>query len=160
MRLRVVLRCVSAVWRMSSAVVLITSCRSDRSLQARSAKDVREQVLAAERLLLLETGFQVDGRPLHGEVAEACTGLKWPPALRQTAWNITSDRCAAAWRATAGSTVRACFMRAGLTYTTCYSTAAQLAYRSRNATSVPRYHGSCASEFDAELECLPLRVVI
>jgi hypothetical protein len=61
-------------------------------VQARAEKELREAVLTAERLLLLETGFRVPAYHLHGDVAALCASASWPKERHQAAWNIVNDR--------------------------------------------------------------------
>jgi hypothetical protein len=55
-------------------------------------KELRESVLVAERLLLLETGFRLPAYHLHGDVAALCAAAGWAEDRHQAAWNIVNDR--------------------------------------------------------------------
>jgi hypothetical protein len=62
-------------------------------MQARDEKAMRDHVLTAERLIMLETGFRLPAYHLHGDVAAMCAALEWDEPRTQCAWNITNDRC-------------------------------------------------------------------
>ena len=63
-------------------------------MQGRDEKTLREHVLVAERLLLLETGFRLPAYHLHGDVAALCADVGWAEERHQAAWNVVNDRCA------------------------------------------------------------------
>ena len=69
------------------------------ALQARDEKVVREHVLSAERLLMLETGFRLPAYHLHGDVSLICCDLQLKQRQHQVAWNIVNDRRAPVARA-------------------------------------------------------------
>jgi hypothetical protein len=62
-------------------------------MQKRDEKALREDVLIAERLLLIETGFNMSSYHLHGDVSELCSRVGWHDTRVQLAWNIVNDRC-------------------------------------------------------------------
>lgn len=54
---------------------------------------MRERVLAAERAILMDLGYQFVEYPLHGDVYQRCQCVGASQELTQAAWNIASDRC-------------------------------------------------------------------
>eukprot|EP00892_Ulva_mutabilis_P010926 jgi/Ulvmu1/8205/UM041_0014.1 len=58
---------------------------------ARQERAMKERVLAAERAILMDLGYQFVDYPLHGDVYQRCELLDASPELTQAAWNMASD---------------------------------------------------------------------
>lgn len=59
----------------------------------RQERPMKERVLAAERAILMDLGYQFVEYPLHGEVYQRCQKVNASAELTQAAWNVANDRC-------------------------------------------------------------------